>query len=41
MFNLQWTTARKNLLQDFLQTWEATKDGRILGQVYGQEIFID
>jgi len=25
----------------FLQTWEATKDGRIQGQVHGQEILID
>jgi len=31
----------KDLLQDFLQTWEAMKDGRILGQVRGQKIFID
>jgi hypothetical protein len=29
------------LLRDFLQTWETTKDGRILGWVHGQEIFID
>ncbi len=30
MFNMQWTTLRKGLLQDFLQTWEVTNDGRIL-----------
>jgi hypothetical protein len=29
------------LLQDFLQTWEELKDGRIQGQVRGQEILID
>jgi hypothetical protein len=29
------------MLQNFLQTWEATKDGRILGQVRGQEIIIN
>ncbi len=29
------------MLQDFLQTKEATKDGRILGQVCGQKILID
>jgi hypothetical protein len=29
------------MLQHFLQTWEATKDGRILGQVCGKEILID
>jgi hypothetical protein len=29
------------MLQDFLQTWEATEDGRILGQVRGQVILID
>jgi hypothetical protein len=32
---------KKDLLWDFLQTWKATEDGRILGQVHGQEIFID
>jgi hypothetical protein len=31
LFNLQWTTPRKDLFQNFLQTWEATKDGRIIG----------
>jgi hypothetical protein len=41
LFNLRWTTLRKNLLQDFLQTWEAIEDGRILRQVRGQEIFIN
>ncbi len=41
LFNLQWTMLGKDLLQDFLQTWEAMKDGRILGQVRGQKIFID
>jgi hypothetical protein len=41
LFNLQWTTPRENLLWDFLQTWEATKDGRILRWVHGQEIIID
>ncbi len=41
LFNLQWTMPRKDLLQDFLQTWEAMEDGRILGRVHGQEIFID
>jgi hypothetical protein len=30
VFNLQWTTPRKDLLRNFLQTWEATNDGRIL-----------
>ncbi len=29
------------MLRDFLQTWEATEDGRILGRAHGQEIFID
>ncbi len=41
LFNLQWTMPRKDLLQDFLRTWEAMEDGRILGRVHGQEIFID
>jgi len=41
MFNLQWTTPRKDLLRNFLQTWEAKEDGRILGRVHGQEILID
>lgn len=29
------------MLQDFLQTQEETKDGRIQGQVCGQEILIN
>jgi hypothetical protein len=29
------------MLRDFLQTWEAIEDGRILGRVCGQEILID
>jgi hypothetical protein len=33
--------ANKRPITNFLQTWEATKDGRILGQVRDQEIFID
>jgi hypothetical protein len=41
LFNLQWTMLREDLLRNFLQTWEATKDGRILGEVCGQEVFID
>jgi hypothetical protein len=32
---------REDLLQDFLQTWEAMEDGRILRWICGQEIFID
>ncbi len=29
------------MLRDFLQTWEAMEDGRILGRVCGQEVIID
>jgi hypothetical protein len=29
------------MLQNFLQTWEAMEDGRILGWVCGQEILND
>jgi hypothetical protein len=36
MYNLT-----RRLLWDFLQTREATEDGRILGWVSGQEILID
>jgi hypothetical protein len=31
----------EDLLRDFLQTWEELEDGRIQGQVRGQEIWID
>ncbi len=41
LFNLQWTTPRKCLLRYFLRTLEAMEDGRLLGQVCGQEILID
>ncbi len=41
LFNLQWTMTREDLLRDFLWTWEAIKDGRILWWVCGQEILID
>ncbi len=41
LFTLQWTIPREDLLQDFLQTWEELEDGRIQGQVHGQEILID
>jgi hypothetical protein len=36
-----WTTPRKDLLRYFLRTLEAMEDGRLLGQVRGQEILID
>jgi hypothetical protein len=29
------------MLKDFLKTWEELEDGRIQGQVCGQEILID
>jgi hypothetical protein len=32
---------QKDLLQEFLQMWEELKDGRIQGQMRGQEILID
>jgi hypothetical protein len=32
---------RKDMLRDFLQTWEAMEDGRIPGRVCGQEVIID
>jgi hypothetical protein len=41
LFNLQWTTPKEDLLRNFLRTWETKEDGRILGQVRGQEILID
>jgi hypothetical protein len=41
LFNLQWTTPRKDPLQDFLWTWDATEDGRILKQVCGKKKFIN
>jgi hypothetical protein len=41
MFNLQWTMPWEDLLWDFLQTWEATKDGWIQERVCGQKILID
>jgi hypothetical protein len=41
MFNLKWITPREDLLQNFLQTYEATEDERILWRVHGQEILID
>ncbi len=41
LFNLQWTMSPKDLLQDILQTQETIEDGRIKGQVCGQEILID
>ncbi len=41
LFNLKWTMPREDLLQNFLGTQEVAKDGRIRGQVCGQEIFID
>ncbi len=41
LFNLYWTTPREDLLKNFLQTWERTKDGRIIGRVHGQEILIE
>ncbi len=41
LFNLQWTMPREDMLQDFLQTQEATEDGRIQGRVHGEEIIID
>ncbi len=31
----------EDMLWNFLRTWETTKDGRILRQVHGQEIFMD
>ncbi len=40
LFNLEWTTL-KDMLKDFLQTWEAMKDGIILEQISSQEILID
>ncbi len=41
LFNLQWTTPKEDLLWDFLRTQEVIEDGKILGEVCGQEIFID
>jgi hypothetical protein len=41
MFNMQCTMPRENMLQYFLQTWEAMEDGRILRWVHGQKILID
>ncbi len=41
LFNLEWTMLREDLLRDFLQTQEATKDQGIVRQVHGQEILID
>jgi hypothetical protein len=41
LFNLQWTTPRKDLLHNFLWTWEEIEDGRVQGQVCGQGILID
>jgi hypothetical protein len=32
---------QKDLLQEFLQMWEELKDGKIKGQMRGQEILID
>jgi hypothetical protein len=32
---------KKDLLRNFLQTWEAIEDGRILARICGQEILID
>ncbi len=33
--------AKKRHVRDFLQTWAATKDGRIQGRVHGEEIIIN
>ncbi len=41
LLNLQWTMLREHVFKDFLWTWEATEDGRILGRVHGQEILIE
>jgi hypothetical protein len=41
MFNLKWTMPRKNMLKDFLWTWEPIEDGRIQRKVHGQKILID
>ncbi len=41
LFDLLWTMLREDTLWDFLQTWEATKDGRIQGRGHGEEIIID
>jgi hypothetical protein len=27
LFNMQWITPQEDLLKEFLQTWEDTKDG--------------
>jgi hypothetical protein len=32
---------QKDLLQEFLQMWEELKDGKVQGQMRGQEILID
>jgi hypothetical protein len=41
LFNLQWTMPIEDLLRNLPWTWEVKEDGRIRGQVHGQEIFID
>lgn len=41
LFNMQWITPQEDLLKEFLQTWEDTKDGWIRAQVQGKKIVID
>jgi hypothetical protein len=41
LFNMLWTMPKEDMLWNFLQTREATEDGRILGWICGQEIIID